>query len=39
MLKQLIPALRITVLMTVLTGLVYPGVVTGLCQVFFKQSS
>jgi len=28
-----------TLLLTVLTGLVYPGVVTGLCQVLFKDQS
>ena len=33
--KQLLPALRMTVLLTVLTGLIYPGLVTGLCQVLF----
>jgi K+-transporting ATPase ATPase C chain len=36
MLKQLAPALRMTVLLTVLTGLVYPGVITGLCQLLFR---
>ena len=36
MLQQLAPALRMTVLLTVLTGLVYPAVVTGLCQVLFR---
>ncbi len=39
MLQQLAPALRITVLMTILTGLIYPGVVTGLCQVFFRHQA
>ncbi len=33
--RQMLPALRMTLLLTVLTGLVYPGVVTGLCQVLF----
>jgi K+-transporting ATPase ATPase C chain len=32
---QLIPALRMTLVMTVLSGLIYPGVVTGLCQLLF----
>jgi K+-transporting ATPase ATPase C chain len=36
MLNQLLPALRMTALMTVLTGLVYPAAITGLCQVLFK---
>jgi potassium-transporting ATPase KdpC subunit len=39
MLQQLAPALRMTVLLTLLTGLVYPGVVTGLCQVLFKNQA
>jgi K+-transporting ATPase ATPase C chain len=39
MLQQLLPALRMTLLLTVLTGLVYPGVVTGLCQVLFKDQA
>ena len=28
-----------TVLLTVLTGLIYPGIVTGLCQVLFKSQA
>jgi potassium-transporting ATPase KdpC subunit len=39
LLQQLAPALRMTILLTVLTGLVYPGVVTGLCQVLFKNQA
>jgi potassium-transporting ATPase KdpC subunit len=39
MLQQLVPALRMTVLLTVLTGLVYPGVITGLCQVLFRDQA
>ncbi len=39
MLQQLNPALRATLLLTILTGLIYPGVVTGLCQLFFKQEA
>jgi potassium-transporting ATPase KdpC subunit len=39
MLQQLGPALRMTVLLTVLTGLVYPGVITGLCQVLFRNQA
>ena len=34
---QLAPAFRFTLLMTVLTGLIYPGVVTGLCQLLFSR--
>lgn len=37
--NQWMPGLRMTLLMTVLTGLVYPGVVTGLCQVLFKSQA
>ena len=39
MLQQLAPALRMTLLLTVLTGLIYPGVVTGLCQVLFTHQA
>jgi potassium-transporting ATPase KdpC subunit len=39
MLRELIPAFRITLLLTIVTGLVYPGVVTGLCQVFFRDKA
>ena len=39
MLTQLVPAFRMTLLMTVVTGLVYPGVVTGLCQVIFSHQA
>ncbi len=34
---QLLPALRMTFVMTVLTGLIYPGIVTGLCQMLFPR--
>jgi len=37
MVRQLLPAFRLTVLFTVLTGLAYPGVVTGLCQLLFPS--
>jgi K+-transporting ATPase ATPase C chain len=37
--KQMLPGLRMTLLLTVLTGLVYPGVVTGLCQIFFRDKA
>ncbi|MGH9429933.1 MAG: potassium-transporting ATPase subunit KdpC [Terriglobia bacterium] len=33
--NQIGPALRLMLVMTVLTGLIYPGVVTGICQVLF----
>ena len=37
--KQLLPGLRMTLLLTVLTGLLYPGVVTGLCQLLFPNQA
>jgi potassium-transporting ATPase KdpC subunit len=37
--KQLMPGLRMTLVLTVLTGLVYPGVVTGICQVLFPNQA
>ena len=36
---QLTQAFRFTLLLTVLTGLIYPGVVTGLCQFLFPRSA
>jgi K+-transporting ATPase ATPase C chain len=39
MLKQLIPGFRITLVLTILTGIIYPGVVTGLCQLLFHQQA
>jgi K+-transporting ATPase ATPase C chain len=39
MVKQIVPALRAVVLLTVLTGLIYPGVVTGICQVLFREKA
>ena len=37
--KQMIPGLRMTVLLTVLTGLIYPGAVTGICQILFPAQA
>ncbi len=37
--KQLLPGLRFTLVLTVLTGMLYPGVVTGLCQVLFPKQA
>jgi potassium-transporting ATPase KdpC subunit len=34
---QIGPAFRVTLLMTLLTGLIYPGIVTGLCQMLFPH--
>ncbi len=39
MLKHLMPGLRITVVLTILTGLVYPGLVTALCQLIFPAQA
>ena len=39
MLQQLGPALRMILFLTLLTGLIYPGVVTGLCQVLFTNQA
>jgi potassium-transporting ATPase KdpC subunit len=39
MLRQLIPALRMVALLTLLTGLVYPAIVTGLCQLLFHDKA
>jgi len=35
----MLPGLRMTLVMTVLTGLIYPGVVTGLCQMLFPHQA
>lgn len=37
--RQLLPGLRMTLVMTVLTGMIYPGVVTGLCQLLFPNQA
>jgi K+-transporting ATPase ATPase C chain len=39
MLQQLAPALRIVVVLTILTGLLYPGLVTGICQLAFPAQA
>ncbi len=36
---QMLPGLRMTLLLTVLTGLVYPGVVTAICQALFPRQA
>jgi K+-transporting ATPase ATPase C chain len=36
---QIMPALRITLAMTVLTGLLYPALVTGIAQVVFRRQA
>lgn len=37
--QQLLPGLRMTLLMTVLTGLIYPLAVTGICQALFRDKA
>lgn len=37
--RQMLPGLRMTVVLSVLTGLIYPGVVTGLCQMLFRKQA
>jgi potassium-transporting ATPase KdpC subunit len=37
--RNIAPAFRLTLLMTVLTGLIYPGVVTALCRVLFPRQA
>lgn len=37
--RQVVPALRVTLFFTVLTGIIYPGVVTALSQVFFHRQA
>jgi K+-transporting ATPase ATPase C chain len=39
MLNQIAPAFRVTLLFTILTGIIYPGVVTGLCQILFRDKA
>ena len=37
--RQIAPALRITLAFTVLTGFLYPGLVTGVCQLLFPRQA
>lgn len=37
--RQMIPGFRMTLLFTVLTGLLYPGLVTALCQTLFPKQA
>jgi K+-transporting ATPase ATPase C chain len=36
---QLAQAFRLTLVMTILTGLIYPGLVTGVCQLLFPRTA
>ncbi len=37
--RQLAPAFRMMLVMTILTGLIYPGIVTAVCQIFFPRQA
>ncbi len=37
--RQMLPALRMAIVLTVLTGLIYPGIVTELCQMLFPNQA
>ena len=37
--QQIAPGFKMMIVLTVLTGLIYPGVVTGLCQVLFPAKA
>lgn len=39
MLRQLIPGCRLALAVTILTGLLYPGIVTGLCRLLFRSQA
>lgn|SRR5262249_33462628 len=39
MLEQIAPALRMMLVLTVITGLLYPGLVTGICQLAFPAQA
>jgi len=39
MLQQLLPAVRMTLVLTILTGLLYPGLVTGIAKVIFPHQA
>jgi potassium-transporting ATPase KdpC subunit len=39
MLKQLARGFRVTLILTILTGFLYPGIVTGFCQLLFRQKA
>src|SRR5215469_10787943 len=39
MLEQLIPAIRMTVVLSVLTGMLYPALVTGVSQLLFHKQA
>src|SRR5712692_7535796 len=39
MFDQIMPAIRVTLVLTVLTGMIYPALVTGIAQVLFPKQA
>jgi K+-transporting ATPase ATPase C chain len=39
MLREIVPAVRMALAMTVLTGLLYPGLITAMCQALFPRQA
>ncbi|MGH9350703.1 MAG: potassium-transporting ATPase subunit C, partial [Terriglobia bacterium] len=37
--RHIAPAFKMMIVLTVLTGLIYPGVITGLCRVLFHHQA
>jgi K+-transporting ATPase ATPase C chain len=37
--QQLMPGFRLTLILTILTGLIYPALITGICQVIFPRQA
>lgn len=37
--QQIVPGFRMMLVLTILTGLIYPGVITGLCGIFFHSQA
>ena len=37
--KEIAPAFRVTILLTIVVGLLYPGLVTGLCHLLFRNAA
>jgi K+-transporting ATPase ATPase C chain len=39
MLKELLPAIKMTLILTVVCGLAYPALITGVCQIVFEEKA
>src|ERR1700692_2707330 len=39
MMNQILPAIRMTIVLTILTGLIYPGIVTGVVKVLLPHQA